>query len=128
MSNSPEILELYENGKILQMKKYLNDNPEKVSPQLKQIIKEEIRYYELGQAKVNKSSKTYTGIYDDKNVKFQIRRNTDNKKGFLGYHSELILDTLPYGSKSDGKLVFGNSGIENIIPYVFEIDLIASWT
>ena len=39
--DSQEILRLYECGKILQMNEYLKQNPDKVSDEMKEIIKEE---------------------------------------------------------------------------------------
>ena len=96
---------------------------------MKKIIQEEMKYYEQGLARMSGGAKTYKELYSDKAKEYAVRRNTDLKKGFLGYHSELEYDMLKYGkSTGEKKLVFGNSGIENIIPYVFEVDLIATWT
>ncbi len=44
----------------------------------------------------------------------------------MGFHCSFKdFKTLKAGEKS--KMTFGNSGVENIIPYLLEVDLIGTW-
>jgi hypothetical protein len=44
----------------------------------------------------------------------------------MGFHCSFKdFKTLKAGEKS--KMIFGNSGVENIIPYLLEVDLIGTW-
>ena len=89
------------------------------------MILEEIKFYEYGQSKIHKNKSTYTEIYNDKKTEMVMRRNTDNKGNFIGYHSNWVLNGLE--SKS-GKLIFGNGGAENILPLVLDIEQYGNWT
>lgn len=58
----------------------------------------------------------------------KIGLNTDAPKNYIGGH--LIFDnfkTCNFGDKKYGSLFFGNSGIQNVIPYLLEVDLIGNW-
>ena len=99
----------------------MKQNPDKVSAELTQMIKEEIKYFEYGQSKINKSKSTYTEILDDKKAKMTVRRNTDNKGNFIGYHSDWVFEAPKYGEKSK-QMTYGNSGIENSLPLVLDVE------
>jgi len=44
----------------------------------------------------------------------------------MGFHCSFSnFKTLKAGEKN--KMTFGNSGVENIIPYLLEVDLIGTW-
>jgi len=44
----------------------------------------------------------------------------------MGFHCSFSnFKTLPHGENK--KMTFGNSGVENIIPYLLEVDLIGTW-
>ena len=46
--DSVEITRLYECGKILQMKDYLEKHPDQVSDEMKEIILDDFKFYEFG--------------------------------------------------------------------------------
>lgn len=77
---------------------------------------------------INKKKETLKTYYDDPKLGVTISINKDNKDNFMGFHCQFKkFKTLKYGSKTKNKLTFGNSGIENFIPYMMEVDLIGTW-
>ena len=128
IKDSEEITRLFEEGRILQMVEYLKQNPDKVSNQMKEMIEDDYEFYKYGQSKIYKHPKTYNEIYKDKARGYTVRLNNDSQKGFLGYHATFNGKTVKYGSDEAGSIYFGNSGVENLIPYIMELDQMGSWT
>jgi hypothetical protein len=56
-----------------------------------------------------------------------VRVNLDSEKNFLGYHTTVKIKCNPYGQQKPGSIHFGNSGVENIIPFLMEVDQMGEW-
>lgn len=129
MTDSQEILTLFDHGKILQMEAYLKEHPDKVSKQMAKKIQDELVFFKQHVMKrINKPDKDFSPYFEDELVKLSMP--LDNKSGFMGYKIILKNFKVPeYGAPAkDGQLLFGNSGIENMIPYFIEGDLYSNWT
>lgn len=67
-----------------------------VSDEMKDIVKDEVKFYEYGQSLINKDPKTYDEMYTDPHG-CKVRYNNNFEKGFLGYHTHVPIKTLKYG-------------------------------
>ena len=76
--------------------------------------------------KISKPESSLKQYYENADTGVKISINKDNKRGFMGFHCTFTnFKTLKPGEKN--KMTFGNSGVENIIPYLLEVDLIGTW-